>query len=260
MAKQPLKKLALRFGYDFTFRKLPQHALRNRQIKLPRDVEPEFADIFEQVGDYTMTTPDCVYALFNAVRHVVQQDIPGDLVECGVWRGGSAMTMALTLKHFGVTDRKIWLYDTFAGMVKPEAVDVRQRDGSDTIKRWEMQQKDDHNDWAYAPLDEVTRNMAATGYPAENIDYIKGTVEETIPGAMPSSIALLRLDTDWYRSTLHELNHLYPVLSPGGFLIIDDYGAYEGSRKATDEYFDDKGGRPFLNRIDTAARIAVKPG
>ena len=66
MKNQPLKKLALKYGYDFTFRKLPQHALRNRQIKLPRDVEPEFAEIFEQVGDYTMTTPDCVYALCKA--------------------------------------------------------------------------------------------------------------------------------------------------------------------------------------------------
>ncbi|WP_417517172.1 TylF/MycF/NovP-related O-methyltransferase [Minwuia sp.] len=259
MARQPLKKLALRYGYDFTFRKLPQHALRNRQIKLPRDVEPEFAEIFEQVGDYTMTTPDCVYALFNATRHIVQQDIPGDFVECGVWRGGSAMTMALTLKLFGVTDRRIWLYDTFAGMVKPEEIDVRQRDGSDTIKRWEMQQKDDHNAWAYAPLDEVKRNMDATGYPARNIDYIQGTVEETIPQTMPEKIAMLRLDTDWYRSTLHELNHLYPVLSSNGFLIIDDYGAYEGARQATDQYFDEQGNRPFLNRIDTAARIAVKP-
>ncbi len=260
MRNQPLKKLALRYGYDFTFRKLPQHALRNRQIKLPRDVEPAFAEIFEQVGDYTMTTPDCVYALFNATRHVVEQNVEGDFVECGVWRGGSAMTIALTLKHLGVTDRKIWLYDTYAGMTRPEEVDKRQRDGSDTVARWEMQQKDDHNEWAYAPLDEVQRNMAATGYPAGQIDFIKGTVEETIPETMPAKIALLRLDTDWYRSTLHELNHMYPALTAGGFLIIDDYGAYEGARQATDEYFAAQGKRPFLHRIDTAARIAVKTG
>lgn len=260
MKKQPLKKLALKYGYDFTFRKLPQHALRNRQIKLPRDVEPEFAEIFQQVGDFTMTTPDCVYALFNATRHVVQQDIPGDFVECGVWRGGSAMTMALTLKHFSITDRRIWLYDTFAGMVKPEEIDKRQRDGSDTIERWEMQQKGDHNEWAYAPEDEVRRNMAATGYPEDMITYVKGVVEETIPGNLPESMALLRLDTDWYRSTYHELTHMYPRLTAGGFLIIDDYGAYEGARQATDQYFAEQGGLPFLNRIDTAARIAVKPG
>lgn len=258
MASKPLKKLALRFGYDFTFRKLPQHALRNRQIKLPRDVEPEFAEIFAQVGDYTMTTPDCVYALFNATRHVIAQGVEGDFVECGVWKGGSAMTIALTLKHLGVTDRRIHLYDTFAGMTRPDEIDVRQRDGSDTISRWEMQQRDDHNDWAYAPLQEVKRNMASTGYPEEMLVYVEGKVEDTIPARAPERIALLRLDTDWYQSTYHELVHLYPRVSPGGFLIIDDYGAYAGARQATDQYFAEQGGRPFLHRIDTAARIAVK--
>jgi hypothetical protein len=223
-------------------------------------VEPEFADIFERVRDYTMTSPDCVYALFNATRHVIRNGIPGDLVECGVWRGGSAMTMALTCELMGAADRRIWLYDTFAGMTRPDEIDVRKRDGSETIKRWEMQQKDGHNEWAYAPLDEVRRNMAATGFAEERIRYVQGPVEETIPGETPDAISLLRLDTDWYSSTIHELNHLYPKLSEGGFLIVDDYGSYEGSRVATDEYLETLSARPFLHRIDTAARIAVKPG
>ena len=102
-------------------------------------------------------------------------------------------------------------------------------------------------------------NLASTGYPEDRLIYVKGVVEETIPEVAPDRIALLRLDTDWYRSTRHELDHLYPRLTTGGFLIIDDYGAYAGARQATDEYFAEKGNRPYLNRIDTAARIAVKP-
>ena len=259
MVNMALKKLALRYGYDFTFRKLPQHGLRNRQMKLPRDMEPIFSEIFAKVGDHTLTTPDCVHALYAATKHVVEQDIPGDFVECGVWQGGSAMTMALTLLHMGVTDRNIYLYDTYTGMVKPEEIDVRQRDGSETISRWEMQQRDDHNEWCYAPIDQVKANLASTGYPEDRLIFVKGVVEETIPGVAPDRIALLRLDTDWYRSTRHELDHLYPRLTTGGFLIIDDYGAYAGARQATAEYFAEKGNRPYLNRIDTAARIAVKP-
>lgn len=260
MAAHALKKLAFRFGYDFTLRKLPQYAQRNRQMKVPRDMEPAFIDIFDQVRDLTLTSPDCVYALYAATRYAVERDLPGDFVECGVWRGGSAMTIALTLKSLGVTDRTLWLYDTFTGMTRPEAVDVRQRDGMEQLSRWEMNDRGDHNDWCYAPMDEVRANLARTGYPAERMVFVKGVVEETIPGTAPADIALLRLDTDWYRSTYHELTHLYPRLAPGGVLIIDDYGAYDGARQATDQYFDEQGGRPFLNRIDTSARLAVKPG
>lgn len=260
MATLALKKLAFRFGYDFTLRKLPQYAQRNRQMKVPRDMEPAFTDIFEQVRDLTLTSPDCVYALYAATRHVAERGLTGDFVECGVWRGGSAMTIALTLKSLGITDRTIWLYDTFTGMTRPEAVDVRQRDGMEQLSRWEMNDRGDHNDWCYAPLDEVRSNLARTGYPLENLRFVKGVVEETIPAESATDIALLRLDTDWYRSTYHELTHLYPRLAAGGVLIIDDYGAYEGARQATDQYFDEQGGRPFFNRIDTSARLAIKPG
>jgi hypothetical protein len=100
--------------------------------------------------------------------------------------------------------------------------------------------------------------MRATGYPEDKLHFVEGEVETTIPAAAPEQISLLRLDTDWYRSTLHELNHLYPKLVRRGALIIDDYGAYEGSRKATDEYFADRSNPIFLGRIDEAARIGFK--
>jgi hypothetical protein len=111
---------------------------------------------------------------------------------------------------------------------------------------------------AQAKLSDVQRNLGSTQYPHDQIRYIVGKVEETIPRYLPGQIALLRLDTDWYSSTHHELSHLYPLLSPQGFLIIDDYGHWAGARKATDEYFAAHKHPPFLHRVDYTGRIAQK--
>ena len=104
----------------------------------------------------------------------------------------------------------------------------------------------------------VKKNMASTDYPEENIIYIKGKIEETLPGYIPRKISILRLDTDWYESTKHELEHLYPILSPGGVLIIDDYGHFAGARKAVDEYFSGLEKPPYMPRIDYSGRIIIK--
>lgn len=258
MAAPLLKRIAFRFGYDFTFRKLPQYALRNRKLKLPRDMEPEFVPLYEAARDYTLTSPECLYALYQAVRHVVAHQIPGDLVECGVWRGGSAMMMAQTLQALGVTDRKIHLYDTFAGMTQPGEIDVRRRDGAEQVSRWQAFQRDGFNEWTYAPLEEVQTNMRRTGFPEQKLVYVAGPVEDTLPATRPERISVLRLDTDWYESTHHEFTHLFPLLQPGGLVIVDDYGAYEGARRATDSYLAESGVDLFLHRIDTSARIGVK--
>ena len=99
--------------------------------------------------------------------------------------------------------------------------------------------------------------MKSTGYPVGNIRLLKGKVEDTIPGTMPAKIALLRLDTDWYESTKHELTYLFPLLEKSGVLIIDDYGAWQGARKAVDEYLKDNG-TVYLNRIDFTGRLLIK--
>jgi hypothetical protein len=116
----------------------------------------------------------------------------------------------------------------------------------------------DHPLWAVASLEDVKANIASTGYPAEKIHYVKGKVEDTIPQTIPQRIALLRLDTDWYESTRHELNHLYPLLSRHGLLIIDDYGHWQGARQAVDEYFAGSAQPVFLHRVDYTARLLVK--
>ena len=131
--------------------------------------------------------------------------------------------------------------------------------GNSGFEGWEPHRKTDQSsDWAYASLDEVRANMESTGYPMDKVFFIKGMVEETLPSKAPDSIALLRLDTDWYSSTKHELEHLYSRLSRNGILILDDYGHFLGARKATDEYFGTLKMPPLLTRVDYAGRIAVR--
>jgi O-methyltransferase len=110
-----------------------------------------------------------------------------------------------------------------------------------------------------APLEQVKEVLYGTGYPKEKIHFIRGRVEETIPSSAPPAISLLRLDTDWYDSTKHELVHLFPRLSRAGVVLIDDYGHWQGSRQATDEYFAQNRIPILLNRIDCSGRIALKP-
>ncbi len=253
-----LNKLAFRFGYALTLRKLPQYAVRKKALGVPRDMDSEFVQIYEKTAPYTLTSVERMHALYEAIRHVVRNGLPGDLVECGVWRGGSCMLMAHTLLALGDTSRKIYLYDTFAGMTRPDEADLHSVDGAEQISRWEVFQREGYNEWCYASIDEVRANMLSTGYPQESVVLVQGDVEETIPEIAPEKIALLRLDTDWFRSTYHELEHLYSRLVKNGILIVDDYGAYDGARLAVERYFSERNIRMYLHRIDTAGRIGVK--
>ena len=203
---------------------------------------------WRRVRAYTQTPPERVAALASAVEYVVRRGIPGDFVECGVWRGGSSMAIALALLQLGVKDRKIWLYDTFGRMPPPT-----EDDGGIPA---EPLQINNSTNTSGLTLPDVRRAMESTGYPPERMTYVEGLVEETIPGTAPEQLALLRLDTDWYQSTQHQLVHLYPRLAPGGVLLVDDYGLFPGARKAVDEYFAD--GPVLLARLDNTARIAVK--
>ena len=168
--------------------------------------------------------------------------------------------MAMGLRGRSDTQRTLWMYDTYEGMTDPTDADKVHygNDAKELMKTARQDEKPENSlILAAASLEVVQNNMRSTGYPVDRIRYVKGPVEETIPGSLPDRIALLRIDTDWYESTRHELVHLYPRLSSGGILIIDDYGHWQGARKAVDEYF--QGSGPFLNRIDYTGRLAVKP-
>ena len=219
----------------------------------PIDFDEADRELCRRVAPYTMTTPPRIYALARAVEHVVRSRVPGALVECGVWRGGSMMAVALTLLGLGVDDRELYLFDTFEGMTEPGEEDVMH-----TGQRAHDLVGDEHYR-AAAPLEDVRDAVLGVGYPGDRIHFVRGPVEETLPGEAPAEVALLRLDTDWYSSTKHELVHLYPRLSPGGVLIVDDYAYWLGARKAVDEYVAENGLSLLLNRVDYTARIAVKP-
>lgn len=215
--------------------------------------------IIERVAPYTMTSPERVYALIQAVKHLVAHSVSGALVECGVWRGGSMMAAALTLLRAGAGDRELFLFDTFEGMPAPADVDV-DLEGKAASDLLAHDRKDPRSIlWAYAPEQEVRANMASVGYEPSRLHFVKGKVEETIPSQAPLQIALLRLDTDWYESTIHALRELYPRLQRGGVLIVDDYGHWRGARRAVDEYFAEPSTRPLLVRVDYTGRLAVKP-
>lgn len=228
---------------------------------------PSYADMgdafdrsYQMAKAYTMTSRERMFALWQAVHHVSRASVPGDVVECGVWRGGSAMMAALGLLNAQET-RALWLYDTFEGMPAPTDRDVRF-DGTtaeDSLAKL-ARRAGAFNDWAYATLADVQSQMAATKYPQDILHFIQGPVEQTIPDDCPPSIAVLRLDTDWYASTRHELENLWPRLSPGGVLIVDDYGHWQGAREAVDEFFTTQEIAILLHRVDYTGRIAIKPG
>jgi hypothetical protein len=222
-------------------------------------LEPEFLELHARCEKFTMTSLERMYALYKATEYVVSADIPGDVVECGVWRGGSSMLSALVLKRLGDEQRSIHLYDTFEGMSEPDQRDVAFS-GNAAAPKWEASNAGEVNEWCYSPLEEVEANMLSTGMDRDRLRFVKGKVEDTLPATMPERISLLRLDTDWYESTYHELRHLFPLLSAGGVLIIDDYGHWAGAREATDRYLAEVGSSILLNRIDYTGRIGVKAG
>jgi hypothetical protein len=195
-----------------------------------------------------------------AIRYLHDAGIPGDIVECGVWRGGNCMLAALTLASLGDETRSVWLYDTFAGMSEPSELDRDVYGGSalDMRGRSHSAERRPTPFQFVASLDDVTANMASTGFPAARTRYVEGRVEETLPAERPHAIALLRLDTDWYESTAHSMRHLFPLLAPGGVLLLDDYGDWPAVRQAVHECLDELDERLLLHRIDNTGRIAVR--
>ena len=238
------------FGYSISKKVKP--------IPFDLQSEKEFLILYEKCKPYTQTTIERLYALYQSCIYVIENNIQGDLVECGVWRGGSSMMIALTFLSKGVTDRKIYMYDTYEGMSEPSQEDVAIT-GEHAAKILEREDKQAEDSiWCYASFDEVLSNIKSTGYPLENIKMIKGKVEDTLVTHQPEKIALLRLDTDWYESTKIELEILFPMLSQNGPLIIDDFGHWEGAKKAVIEFFKKQQFKPLLQRIDFTGRMMIK--
>ncbi len=249
--KKLIRKILNKLGYDIK---------RFKKNDYPIDISKEIKDLYEEIEPYTVTTIESVAALVKSVEYIINNKLEGDFVECGVWKGGSCMIMARELLKKSDYTRQIWMYDTFEGMSQPTDDDEEIETGIKGIDLLSGIHKTNakYNMWAYSPIDEVKDNMQKTGYPSDKINYVKGKVEDTLSKSLPAKIALLRLDTDWYESTKIELEMLYPLVTKGGIIIIDDYGHFSGAKKAVDEYFNALEHSPFMNRIDYSGRLIIK--
>ena len=235
-----------RFGYEL-------HRTQTDDV-FPVDYDDGIKALYCAVKPYTLTSHERVNALRAAVTYVVEADVRGAIVECGVWRGGSMLAVAHTLVELGATDRDLYLFDTFTTMPYPgeEDVDVTGNRAADFYDAAVAAPA-----FSYLPMGEVRRLLVATGYPDDRLHFVPGMVEETIPEHLPDPIALCRLDTDWYESTRHEMEHMFWRIPESGVLIVDDYGHFMGAKKAVDEYLEAIGGGVLLNRVDFTGRLAV---
>jgi O-methyltransferase len=253
-----------------SFKKIVQTNLSrflvNKDIKscLPIEATQDDANIISSVlnlsdssKSLTMTSVLRLWASISSVKYIVNNNIPGSIVECGVWRGGSSIAMGLMLKHLK-SDRKIYMYDTYQGMTTPSPVDKYNHGGS-ALPKFLKSQHTGHNSWCYASYADVLHNVQTYGLDDVCI-LVKGDVAETLSdySNLPSEISLLRLDTDWYESTFLELTKLYPLLSKHGVLLIDDYGHWQGARKAVDKFFSAVSPSPLMAVTDYTGRLLVK--
>lgn len=248
MVKNTLIRLINKLGYNLV------KADSVNGLEFQTDLR--FVENYEKCKPFTMTSIERMYALHSALNYVISNGIKGDFVECGTWKGGSSMLMAKTLFDNAKFDVNLFLYDTFEGMSVPSSRDV-SINGLEAADNWNTVKQDDKL-FCFSEIDEVKANLLSTSYPIDRMHFIKGKVEDTIPQIIPEKIALLRLDTDWYESTYHEMKHLYPRLTKGGVLIIDDYGHWNGAREAVDQYFSENDIKPLLNRIDYTGRLMIK--
>jgi len=208
----------------------------------------EFSVLYRKIRPHTMCSNARLRGLYQGIRHVLRNDVQGDIVECGCARGGSAALMALTLQQLGA-HRALWLFDTFQGLPAPtsndpdyEIASLFTGDCCGTIEN----------------VTALFENLCV----ARNVHFIKGLFQETLPktSTSVSGIALLHIDGDWYDSVKSCLDNLYDKVTPGGIIQFDDYGYWRGARKAIDEFLMHRGINGCLRRLDYSGRFLLKPG
>ena len=244
-----LQRAARKLGYNFEVQSFQKSAF-------PTYVEPEFIALLRKYRAKTMVPWGGLHMAFRAARYIAKSQLPGAVVECGVWRGGCSFIMAEAISQICGPAYDFYMYDTYAGMSEPAEMDASSSGSAIQFFKNARRKKNGAIDWCYASVDEVSSNALETGYPHERFKFVVGKVEDTIPKTVPEKIALLRIDTDWYESTRHELEHLFPRLVSGGVLLCDDYGFWQGSQKAVDEYIADLK-ETFLLTVDSGTGRAI---
>ena len=189
----------------------------------------------DQASEFSMTSGTRLAHTFYTIKELDEQNIQGDIVECGVWKGGQIIVSWLANTN---TNRNFWLYDTFGGMTQPTDADYKiNKDGTIGYAKDSPKAKWGTAQWCRAEIEEVEQNLYKFSMPPAKINFIKGDVCRTLNDTtnIPNKIAFLRLDTDWYESTLKELQVLWPRVVPGGYMVLDDYHSWQGSKQAFHE-------------------------
>jgi O-methyltransferase len=212
--------------------------------------ESFFWDVFEKWKPYTCLSVERFYNIFKSIEYIAHSGIPGDIIECGVFLGGSIVGAAQFAKHFGIEDRRFYMFDTFEGF----PISTIETDISGAAQDLSSL-KIFNNSFRHI----VERNIEISSISKAQFTLVQGKVEETLKRDRDiQEVAYLRLDTDYFASTLVELEILYPKLSQGGVFIIDDYGHFEGARAAVDSFFQRLDRQPLLQRIDYTGRCGVR--
>jgi len=225
----------------------------------PVEASQEEIRSIELCKKFSMTSYARMYATLSATKYVIHNRIQGDFVECGVWRGGNSILMAMTLSQMNIKDRNIFLFDTFEGMTEPSKYDKDNSGLSASSLLEKADKRNGENIWCIASIEDVKNNFACSDYPEVLIQLVQGDVGKTLQDewSLPKKIALLRLDTDWYESTKIELEVLFPRLAKGGVCLIDDYGHWQGARKAVDEYLQKNEIYPLMHVTDYTGRVFI---
>ncbi len=174
------------------------------------------------------------------IATILSDGIPGDLIETGVWRGGATIFMRAMLKAYGVTDRVVWVADSFAGLPPPDVAHY-PRDQGITLHKFPQ---------LAVPLERVQENFRRYGLLDDQVRFLRGWFRDSLPQAPIERLSLLRLDGDLYESTIQALDCLYDKVSPGGFVIVDDYGNVAACREAVRDFRAARGISDPIHAID----------
>lgn len=255
--KEFIKKVAILFSIKTQKNIYVKDLLKKQSIIAEATNEENL--IMDVCSKYSMNPKIRMWALIQSIKYLVKNEIFGDIVETGVFKGGNLILIKKILDLYNPNSMiKIYGYDTFEGMTKPGKND-KDIFGENPLNFWTKNANKNYNSWCYSSIEEVKKNFnIETSNNTFSLKLIKGKVEETLlkKENLPEKISLLRLDTDWYESSKIELEILYPRLVKGGVLIIDDYGHWQGVKKSVDEYFLNK--NIWLHYIDYGCRLLIK--
>jgi O-methyltransferase len=273
--KNWIKKKMAMFGFNII--RVPRsnsNILRtrlSRNLKTGYAYEDEAFEAMQIVSSNTMLPYEPLVTLFEQVVYCDKNNIEGDFVECGVWKGGATGMMALATLKYGTSRRHLHLFDAFQEICQPD----EEHDDKEIVDEVKKLVRTKQFDEDLKPLTGVYDQFGGPGtlsenkklleqvigYPAGHLHYHVGWFQDTVPADAPgiSKIAILRLDGDWYQSTKVCLDHLYDKVVTNGIVIIDDYGYNTGCKKAVDEFLAAKKAFPILNYINNTCRYFIKP-